>query len=83
VLRSGRAASAEDPKATNLLLMHPCASGDRVTALQEALKSRGIALDVDGTFGAQTDAAVRLFQSHHDLMIDGIVGPATRALLGL
>jgi len=79
----GCSGSAEDPKATNLLLLQPFLSGARVLALQEALRTQGISLDVDGIFGTQTDAAVRLFQSHRQLTIDGIVGPATRVALAL
>ena len=38
----------------------------------------------DGLFGNGTDAAVRSFQSHHGLAVDGIVGSSTWAkLLGL
>ena len=35
------------------------------------------ALDEDGAFGKQTEAAVKLFQVDKDLKPDGIVGPAT------
>lgn len=35
----------------------------------------------DGIAGRKTIEAVRLFQADHDLVIDGIVGPATRATL--
>lgn len=37
--------------------------------------------DVDGFAGAKTKAAVRHFQTDNDLVIDGVVGPATRAAL--
>jgi len=49
-----------------------------VSALQAALD-----IPADGTFGAQTKAAVEAFQSAHGLAVDGVVGPATRAALGL
>lgn len=52
--------------------------GDDVKALQGAL-----ALDADGIFGRDTDAAVRTFQRIHDLVDDGIVGPMTRNVLGI
>jgi peptidoglycan hydrolase-like protein with peptidoglycan-binding domain len=49
-----------------------------VTALQTALN-----IPADGTFGAQTKAAVEAFQSAHGLAVDGVVGPQTRDALGL
>ena len=36
---------------------------------------------VDGKFGSSTEARVRQFQRHHDLVPDGIVGPKTWAEL--
>jgi hypothetical protein len=38
---------------------------------------------VDETFDVQTDAAVRYYQSLNGLTVDGVVGPQTRASLGL
>src|SRR5215207_1188186 len=38
---------------------------------------RALALPADGIFGAQTDTAVRQYQSGAGLRVDGIVGPAT------
>lgn len=46
--------------------------GDLVKELQKKLK-----LNVDGTFGPKTEAAVREFQRSHGLVPDGIVGPKT------
>ena len=50
--------------------------GDLVKELQSKL-----GLDADGTFGPQTEAAVRAFQRAHGFVPDGIVGPKTWAAL--
>ena len=60
--------------------------GDRgpdVRELQEKLKSLGAQVMVDGDFGPATRAAVIAFQSTRGVTPDGVVGPRTRALLGL
>jgi chitosanase len=82
-LTSERRGSAEDVEETSLSLESPPVTGERVERLQRALKEAGITIEIDGIFGPQTDAAVRLLQSHKSLAIDGVVGPATRAALGL
>ena len=56
-------------------------TGESVRALQALLNLRGAALEIDGSFGALTDAAVRDFQRRRGLAVDGIVGPATWAAL--
>jgi hypothetical protein len=38
---------------------------------------------VDGVFGPVTERAVKRFQRRKGLVVDGIVGPQTRAALGL
>ncbi len=59
--------------------------GDRVETIrdvQEALTALGIdAGTVDGYDGPRTRAGVRAFQEAHELDVDGIAGPITRALL--
>ena len=55
--------------------------GDRGEAVRSIQQELGIS--ADGVFGAQTERAVKRFQRRHDLVPDGIVGPLTRAELGL
>lgn len=50
--------------------------GDDVRFLQKLLD-----IEVDGRFGAATEAAVRKFQAKHELRVDGKVGPYTWAAL--
>jgi len=57
--------------------------GQQVKKLQEALNARGETLVVDGIFGAGTHAAVVNFQARNGLTADGVVGPKTKAALGL
>ncbi len=64
----------------------PIGRGDRgqdVRFIQSALNTIGESvteiprLEVDGVFGARTEAAVRAFQSYFGLTADGVVGPIT------
>lgn len=58
--------------------------GSEVTAIQKALKERGLYKgSVDGIFGSQTQAAVKAFQRQQGLTVDGIAGPATLRRLGI
>lgn len=56
----------------------PAHAGDPVRRLQEALH-----VQADGTFGPETEAAVRTAQARHGLSIDGVVGPETWNALGV
>lgn len=56
------------------------ARGAEVEQLQTLLKC---GLEIDGVFGAKTDAAVRAFQIANNLKGDGIVGVLTWAALGV
>jgi hypothetical protein len=61
-------------------------TGADVEVLQRILVKRGYQLlesQVDGTFGRATEAFVVHFQWLHGLNVDGVVGPRTRAALGL
>ncbi len=60
--------------------------GPDVTRLQTELNrqlSPRPDLQLDGIFGAKTNAAVRRFQGSNGLVVDGVVGPRTRAALGI
>lgn len=55
--------------------------GEEVRAMQRALKSLNYPLEVDGSFGPTTKAAVKLFQGANGLTADGVAGQATLSLL--
>jgi hypothetical protein len=57
------------------------ARGQEVANLQRQLSGRGATLLVDGHFGGKTEAAVRDFQRSVGLVVDGVAGPKTLALL--
>ena len=56
----------------------PAAGGDAVARLQSALH-----LQADGTFGPETEAAIRRLQARHGLTVDGVAGPATWSVIGV
>jgi hypothetical protein len=57
-------------------------SGDLVVWAQEHLLTAGARISIDGSFGPQTQTAVRQFQSAHGLTPSGLLDSATwRALL--
>lgn len=58
--------------------------GKEVTAIQEALKDRGLFTgNVTGYYGTQTQAAVKRFQKIKGIKSDGIAGPQTLSALGI
>ncbi|MED2975077.1 L,D-transpeptidase family protein [Fictibacillus sp. B-59209] len=58
--------------------------GTEVKELQRTLTNKGYSTKgIDGIFGKNTDSAVRKFQKANKLKVDGIVGPATKKMLGM
>ena len=51
--------------------------GNKVLLLQYRLRYYGFDINADGVFGAQTEQAVRTFQTNNALSSDGIVGSLT------
>lgn len=73
---------AADPLADGVLSMGDV--GEAVLELQSVLTAKGFPTGgVDGVFGRLTDQAVRQFQKAKGLVVDGIVGRKTGAVLGL
>jgi peptidoglycan hydrolase-like protein with peptidoglycan-binding domain len=64
---------------------NPLPSEDDVRAVQRALNEAGARpeLAVDGRYGPQTRAAIKVYQANHGLLPDGVVGELTRAALDL
>lgn len=58
--------------------------GSAVSDVQSVLSDWGYNPGgVDGVFGADTEAAVKRFQTFNGITVDGVVGPSTAAKLGL
>ncbi len=76
--------TAPDPVKPGSRTLRQGDSGDDVTALQKDLLSLGYALPkygADGDYGAETVAAVKVFQKEAGLEADGEAGPMTWAAL--
>ncbi len=56
--------------------------GADVKTLQQALNKYGYNLNVDGVFGAKTEASVKDYQKKYGLSVDGVVGAKTWSKLG-
>lgn len=79
-------ASTGIPQSRLLFLTRPPMTGADVREVQMALVAKGFNVGdfgPDGVFGPATDASVRAFQQQNNLRVDGIVGSATRSMLGL
>ncbi len=61
------------------VILTPGSRGQLVRDVQTALGN----LRVDGIYGQQTVSRVRSFQQSKGLLVDGVVGPETRAALGV
>jgi peptidoglycan hydrolase-like protein with peptidoglycan-binding domain len=68
--------------ARDLPVLRTGMSGESVRQLQEKLRAKGVYQGpIDGVFGSATETAVREIQRRHNLVSDGIVGPATWGVL--
>lgn len=63
--------------ATSYSILRSGSSGSEVKTLQTRLNVHGASLDVDGSFGSLTLAAVKAFQKAKNLLVDGVVGSLT------
>lgn len=71
------AAAAPAPPRTSAAV----APADSTRHVQQMLKGFGYSVVVDGIYGPQTTKAVRHFQKANRLLVDGIAGPITIAIL--
>jgi peptidoglycan hydrolase-like protein with peptidoglycan-binding domain len=74
---AGTAPAGPPTTAEHALVLNGESEGRQVTLLQRALGD----VKVDGVYGAETEAAVRQFQTRRGLAVDGVVGPQTTAAL--
>ena len=76
-------ASAHDSSEVALTLEVPYMTGPSVELVQHALAAEELLPfeSIDGTFGPLTASLVKRFQLNHGLKADGVVGPATWAVV--
>ena len=56
-------------------------SGNSVIQLQQKLNTLGFSCNIDGKYDDNTVSAVKAFQKHYNLTIDGVAGAITRTLI--
>ena len=85
-LKKQGSAVEENAYKLELVSIRKGSRGDKVEALQVLLIASGYSCGksgIDGSFGADTEKAVKTYQYAKGLTVDGIAGPATmRSLLG-
>ena len=59
----------------------PTMKGNDVKWVQAVLCRLGYSVDIDGSYGKNSVAAIKRFQTDYKLTVDGYCGPATRAKL--
>lgn len=65
----------------NTVVLRRGSFGDSVRELQELLVANGFDVAIDADFGPATELAVMMLQKHNGLVVDGIVGKNTWALM--
>lgn len=65
----------------NTVVLRRGSFGDAVYELQELLIAKGFDISIDSDFGPATELAVKMFQKNNGLVVDGIVGQNTWALV--
>lgn len=58
-------------------------TGSEVERLQQDLSALKYELEINGSFDANTEAAVKKFQQEHNLKVDGVVGQQTGRQLSM
>lgn len=71
-----------DPDTTDTIYRtSPTMKGSTVAWVQAVLYQLGYSIEVDGSYGQNSEAVIKQFQSDNGLEVDGRVGPATKRKL--